>query len=479
MSVETINLEEIKTLEDAIGVIRILLLRIENLERENRELRLENQELREEISRLRKNSSTSSKPPSSDITKPESEQRQRGKRKRGGQVGHKGFWRQKVEADEVRELHIEQCPKCGMTDLGEENSENIKSLQQAELVIKPVEVIEYVRFGRFCPCCNKVQYPNFPEGVISGLAFGPKLLTLCGYMKSTMGVSVSELRQFFTEVLNLPVARSTIQNAIFRVSDALAPCHEEVLQALPAQEHLNVDETGWKENGQRQWVWLFCTAFIACFTIRASRGCQVLKDVLGEVFQGAITSDFYSAYVSYATALQQFCLAHLIRELKFLTTLPHEETKIFGDKLLSYMRRLFTLWHNRQNFTPEQFQKRVSLFENTLRNYLFAQKFEKGSDSRRIQLRMVKHWDSLFRFLKQPDLFEPTNNAAERDLRHLVRLRRISQGSRGRLGQLWTARAATVVISCRKQRRNPWQFIQHAVSAHFFNSQPPSLLLGS
>ena len=59
---------------------------------------------------------------------------------------------------------------------------------------------------------------------------------------------------------------------------------------------------------------------------------------------------------------------------------------------------------------------------------------------------MVKHWNSLFPFLKQPDLFEPTNNAAERDLRLLVRLRRISQGSRSLAGQLWTARAATVSV---------------------------------
>jgi hypothetical protein len=295
-------------------------------------------------------------------------------------------------------------------------------------------------------------------------------------MKSTMGVSVSELCQYFADVLQLPVARSTIQNAIFRVSGALASSHEEVLKALPRQESLNADETGWKENGNRLWVWLFCTKVLACFTIRNSRGCQVLKEVLGEVFGGALTSDFYSAYVSYATALQQFCLAHMIRELKFLTTLPRQDAKVFGEKLLSYMRRIFKLWHNRANLTPEQFQCRVSRWENALRNYVFVQEFEKGSDARRVQLRMTKHWDSMFRFLKQPELFEPTNNAAEQALRLLVRLRRISQGSRGIAGQLWTARAATVVVSCRKQRRNPWEFIQQAVAAHFFGTAAPSLL---
>jgi len=462
MELETLDTSQITTLEQAIELIKLLLV--------------ENQQLKERIAKLEKNSSTSSKPPSSDITKPLDQRRQPGKRKRGGQAGHKGFFRKPVEADEVKDLHIKCCPECGTNDLGEENQEHIKCQQQAELVAKPVEVIEYQLYGRLCPCCNKVQYPELPAGVIPGQVLGPRLLSLCGYMKSTMGVSITELYQFFTEVLQLPVARSTIQATIFRVSDALAPCHEEVLQVLPEQKALNVDETGWKANGKRLWVWLFCTKLLACFTIRDSRGSQVLKDVLGEVFGGAITSDFYSAYVSYATALQQFCLAHLIRDLKFLTTLPGEDDKVFGEKLLKYMRRLFTLWHNRENLTPDQFQRRASRFESALRNYLFAQKFKKGSDARRIQLRMVKHWNSLFRFLKQPELFEPTNNAAERALRLLVRLRRISQGSRSIDGQLWTARAATVVVSCRKQQRNPWEFIQQAVSAHFFGTNTPSLI---
>lgn len=471
MSLEELNLEEITTLKDAIEVIKLLVL-------ENQHLKEENTQLRNRIAKLEKNSSTSSKPPSSDITKPSGQCRQPGKRKRGGQKGHKGFFRKPLEADKIQELHLEHCPECG-SNLGGEKEEHIRIQQQAELVAKPVEVVEYQRFGKLCFCCKQVQYPELPDGVIAGQLLGPKLLSLCGYMKSTMGVSITELSQFFTEVLQLPVARSTIQATIFRVSDALAPCHEEALEALRQQETLNVDETGWKENGKRLWVWLFCNSALACFTIRDSRGCKVLKDILGEVFSGAITSDFYSAYVCYATALQQFCLAHLIRDIKFLTTLHGEEDKVFGEKLLSYMRRLFKLWHNRENLTPEQFKQRVSRFESSLRNYLFAQKFKKGSDANRIQRRMVKHWNSLFRFLKQPQLFEPTNNAAERDLRLIVRLRRISQGSRGIAGQLWTARAATVIVSCRKQKRNPWEFIQQAVNAHFFAKNTPSLILGT
>jgi len=464
------ELSKIKSLDEALEVIKLLLI-------ENQRLKSENQELKERIAKLEKDSSTSSKPPSSDITKPEKERRRPGKRKRGGQKGHKGHFRKPVEPDKVEECHLEICPECGSKNLGEESPNQVKTHQQAELVIKPVELTEYRCFGRYCSCCNHVQYPELPSGVIPGQLFGPRLLSLCGYLKSTMGISITELGHIFTEVFQLPVARSTIQSAIFKVSSALAPCHDEALEALPKQKALNADETGWKEYGKKLWVWLFCTPILACFVIRDSRGCKVLKEILGETFDGALTSDFYSAYTCYATALQQFCLAHLIRDIKFLTTLPSQKDKDFGEKLLSYMRRVFKLWHDREGLSKEQFQKKVRLFETQAQNYVYAQKFEKGTDAHRIQRRLTKHWKSIFRFLKQPDTLQPTNNDAERDLRLLVRMRRVSQGSRGKKGQLWTARAATVITSCRKQKRSPWEFIQNAVNAHFFQVSAPSLVV--
>lgn len=478
MSIEELSIENISDLKQALEIIKFLLKENVELKAEIVALKLQVSNLTDEVARLKKNSSTSSKPPSSDITKPPNERRQAG-RKQGGQKGHKGFWRNKfdsTEIDEIKELHIKACPKCGSRRLEPESVELIKKNHQAELVDKPIKITEYILFGRHCPCCNKTHFPSLPDGVIPSQLLGPKLIALCGYMKASMGVSVSDLQEYFADVLKLRVSRSTIQNTIFRVSKALQPSHEEALASLPQQSNLNIDETGWADNGKRHWVWVFCNSLIAYFSIHKSRGCEVLKQILGETFDGSITSDFYSAYVCYASPKQQFCLAHLIRDIKFLTTLSTEESKIFGETLLRYMRSLFKLWHNRRNLSFEQFQKKTNRIKNSLQNYISTQEFPKGSDARRMQRRMIKHWKAMFCFLEFPDELQPTNNAAERDIRHLVRLRRISQGTRGTLGIEWTQRAATVVVSCRKSLINPWTFFQQAVSSHFFGSQAPSLI---
>lgn len=468
--------ERTPLVEALVGIIGMLREQNAELRRDNLELRAEVVELREEVARLKKNSSNSSKPPSSDITKPESEQRRPGERKIGGQKGHEGSFRKAFSAEQIdrkRKLKLSKCPAC---NVALEESRKVQIHQQAELREKPVIVTEYQLQGGHCPCCKKIVYPELPSGVIPNQLMGPRLLSLFGYMKAAMGVSISELQEFSSEVLKLNLSRSSVQSAIFRVSEALLPVYAELEKAVPEQSALHIDETAWKENGKRQWVWLFCNKFIAFFVISNSRACQVLKEVLGENFLGALTSDFYSAYVKYASPKQQFCLAHLIREIKFLTTLPDEVSKKFAIRLLAYMKRLFKLWHSRKALTPEQWNRRASRFKTSLQRFLFSQNFNKKTDAYRIQRRLIKHWASTFRFLDDPLLYEPTNNHAERTFRPLVRLRRISQGSRGKASSDWTQRAASVLATCRIQKKSIWNFFIHAVKTKHFQSLTPSLI---
>lgn len=472
MRAEAIDVDKIETLSDAIAVIKILL-------KENAELRAENAELKERVARLEKNSQTSSKPPSSDITKPPNERRRPGERKIGGQAGHKRHIRELVPTDkvEVKDLQIEQCPDCGSAELNPETTTSVRIQQVAELRPDPVEVIEHHSHGRYCPCCGEVKYPSLPEGVIPGQLLGARLLSLLGYMKAGMGVSITELQQYCQNVLGINLSQGLISKAIMRVSEALKPSYDELQQNIPQQPSLNIDETTWRNSGKKPWVWVFCSEVLAFFAIRASRGCVVLKEILGETFSGAITSDFYSAYVCFANLKQQFCLAHLIRDIKFLTTLPDAATKYFGRRVLRYFRAFFELWHKRQLYQPEVLHMKVDRLQRKL--YTFLHSANVPGDSKevlKLKKRLVKHWDSLFRFFAEPELFEPTNNRAERMLRRLVRLRLITQGSRGSNGELWTARAMTALETCKLQGRNTWHFFQQAVIAHFFNKPAPSLL---
>jgi len=465
--------------------------RIAELESENAELRRQNAELvqqvaaltkqvtalTEQVARLSKNSSNSSKPPSSDIVKPPKPNLPTGPRKQGGQPGHKGDHRPPFRPDQIDDtehLHAVECPHCHNGNL--EPTGQSKIQQVAELREVPLAITEYLLHQSCCRACGRTVWADPPPGVGEGQLFGPRLQSLIAYMKGTLHASYSGLAGFCRDVLDIRVARSHLCNTIRRVNDALAKPYEELSEQVSAEPVLNIDESGWKDKGVKYWIWVFSSATISFFHIAQSRGSKVLKEVLGETFGGTIVSDFFSAYIKYANRLQQFCLAHLIRDIKFLTTLPGEVDKRFGQRLLIEFKRLFHLWHLREKIPRDRFDR--IMFR--IRDRMLALAKVRADDgepskSRTLARRFVKHGKPIFRFLLDWSV-SPTNNAAEQCVRTAVIDRRITQGSRSKMGREWNARIWTVLDTCRKQGRPAWQFLQDALSAHHYQTPAPSLL---
>ena len=102
---------------------------------------------------------------------------------------------------------------------------------------------------------------------------------------------------------------------------------------MPRQAAMNIDETGHPENGKKLWTWGFHVPGPQGFTwfhIDPSRSTAVLYEFLGETFSGIIGCDYYSVYRKFldeTDAVMQFCWAHLIRDVKFLTTLTDPVTR--------------------------------------------------------------------------------------------------------------------------------------------------------
>ena len=466
------------------------LRRIAELENQNAELREQNagllarvstlaaqvSNLTEQVARLSKNSSNSSKPPSSDIVNPPKPKNPKGPRRQGGQPGHRGVNRPPFRPDQINrieELHPPACPDGHGGTLEPVGDPKIQ--QVAELRENPLEITEYRLHGYRCSVCGRIVWPELPPGMVEGHLFGPRLQALIAYMKGSLHASYTGLEEFCREVLDINVARSHLCNTIARISEALAEPYEELAKYIPTEPVLNIDESGWKDKGLKYWIWVFCTSAISFFCIAKSRSSKVLEDVLGKTYDGTIVSDFFSAYVKYANRLQQFCLAHLIRDIKFLTTLPGEGDKRFGERLLIDFRRLFHFWHQREKIPKERFDRIMLRVKDRVLRLAERGAAGERSKARTLARRLVKHGDAIFRFLFDPAV-EPTNNAAERGIRTAVIDRRITQGSRSPMGRQWNARIWTVLGTCRKQGRSAWQFLQDALSAHYVQTPAPSLL---
>jgi len=76
---------------------------------------------------------------------------------------------------------------------------------------------------------------------------------------------------------------------------------------------VNIDETGWREDGRRAWLWTAVGRFATRFVVRRSRSRAVMHELLGDDFAGIVIADRYSAYAAVPDDRRQFCWAHLLR----------------------------------------------------------------------------------------------------------------------------------------------------------------------
>jgi hypothetical protein len=73
---------------------------------------------------------------------------------------------------------------------------------------------------------------------------------------------------------------------IKKASESLKETHRQLVERLPGEKQLNIDESGWKENGEKRWTWAFRAKKYAVFIIRDSRGEGILEAILGLGYGG-------------------------------------------------------------------------------------------------------------------------------------------------------------------------------------------------
>ena len=273
-----------------------------------------------------------------------------------------------------------------------------------------------------------------------------------------------------------------------KAAPAFAQPYAQLLALLPQQAHLNTDETGHKENGRRYWTWCFRAKDFILFKIHASRGSDVLFDILGQNFQGTLGADFWGAYRKYARqcgVLIPFCLAHLIREVKYLCEFPDPSVQRYGQALRAGLKELFNALHRR----AELGAKALALALATAQAKVWDAALDPIRHPRRypgkvhrlidnLAHRFSLHGEGCFLFITHPEI-QPTNNSAEQAMRFVVMDRHMTQGTRSQRGRDFCERLWTVIATCSLQKRSAYHWIHAAIRAHFNGHPVPSLLLDS
>ena len=422
--------------------------------------------------RLNQNSSNSSQPPSSDgpHVKPAPAKARTGK-SRGGQPGHPKRTRPELPPDTVVELRPDACDRCAHPLTGTDP----QPLRDQVLELPPVrpQVTEYRRHRLTCPNCGRVMCPTLPPEVRGG--YGPRTQAACAVLTGAYRIGKRGVARVMGDLFGLPISPAAVCDLQHRTATALEPVTAEV-QAHVVGKPANVDETGWREGRKRAWLWAAVTAGVTAFVIRRSRARKVLGELIPGTL-GVLTTDRYPAYSHLKADRRQVCWAHLRRDFQAMIDRGNDGTPsgqgllALADELLGQWKRVRDATLIRRRFCSHHLQGIRAGVHVLLR---------RGRECRCVKTagvcrELLAVSGALYTFATVAGV-EPTNNAAERALRHAVCWRKTSYGTDSPGGSRFVERVLTVLASCRQQGRDVLAFLTHAIQAARNGTPAPSLI---
>jgi transposase len=427
--------------------------------------------------RLKLNSTNSSKPPSTDpIGMKRKPPAPASKRKRGGQPGHHKAERPLVPSERVDEtIHCKpsSCRRCAHALVGEDSEPLVH--QVAELPkIQPI-VTEYRLHRLACDHCGETTCGTLPDGISTG-CFGPYLQAVLAMLAGAYRLSKRQIRQIVDDLFGLSISTGMVSKLERQSAEALEGPYNELAASVHQAEVVNVDETSWRQNRSKVWLWVTVTKLATVFTIAAHRSREVASALLGSREDQVVGSDRYSVYEYIVAGWRQVCWSHLRRDFQAMIDRGGAGQGI-GERLLVLSQRLFRHWHRVRDGTLiwPTFQERMRRLRREVKEAL-----EDGSTcvcakTAATCYEILKVEDGLWAFTRIQGV-EPTNNVAERGVRHAVIWRKISGGTDSVTGSRFVERMLSVVATCRQRGRNVLDYLTSCFHANRLNQRIPSLL---
>jgi transposase len=258
----------------------------------------------------------------------------------------------------------------------------------------------------------------------------------------------------------------SVEAILQRAGDALAEPYDELLTAVRGARHVNMDETGWRLQGDRRFLWGAFSPRHAVMRIVADRHADRVGQLLG-ASTAIVTSDRWRAYDQLPLARRQLCWAHLKRDFA-----AHAEglgaEREFGEHGLRICHELFWAWEIYQHTGERsELKRRIHGLRRELKPILrhYAAKAPRNKRTRGLARNLLKAWPALWTFAAVKGV-QPTITHAERALRGAVIYRKLALGSQSERGERRLERLLSAHTTCRVQRRSLHAYLVDLLSAH-------------
>ena len=392
----------------------------------------------------------------------------------GQKAGHAGVTREKpTKIDRIVEQTLKKCPDCNeRLSVSQEIVEHI----QEDIVPARLQTTCFKKHRYYCKCCEKLITAPCAEDEIPNGYLGPVVLIQAVILKYHHALPFNKIAEVFDGLCGLKVSEGGLAQALQRVSEWLKVEESEILKAIRISPHIYMDETGWKINGSKHWLWAAVNERLSHYRVAASRGAKVAKEMIGKDYKGVIGTDFYAAY-NRLPGKKQRCLVHLLRTMKEYQSRDQSVEFIRHEKTLKrIVWDAIHLGERRAQTEEKVYLRRVKRIKKRL--FAWACGDYENKNLIRLAKRFLRHWVQLLTFLEYPDV-SYHNNLAERMIRPNVIIRNRSFQNRSQKGADAHGTHMSLIQTLRLQKRNIFSELKTAYLHHRQGNITPILNFAS
>jgi transposase len=433
--------------------------RIEELVSKNGALITENEYLKQRIikleDRLNINSTNSGLPTSKEIYRIEKHTRAKSERKVGGQEGHKhNGYEMRIPDVVVEVLPKENICKCGGSLVIEEAYTTHQKIEIPP--IKPV-VTEYRLQQKICVSCSRKYKGKLDNYQLLERNAQSIVTSLTGFFNN----SKRDVQMILSQIFNLDLSLGLISNTEGRVSVLLESKYNKLVDQIEESSYLHLDETSHNNKGKRSWAWVAACKVATVFKLANSRGKKALMSLLPE-YGGLVISDRYAVYNVFDNENRQICLAHLARDFKRFAHSKDTALALIGNDLHSMTQMVFKFYklYKAGGIERVRYLYIMQKIKDRMLYYLKTVSEMNGCEqAQRVANNILKSFEMMWLFTRNDEI-EPTNNFAERQIKHHVKYRKNSFFTWSDRGDRFLERIKSLYATAKLQKLNPLQALR-------------------
>ena len=394
-------------------------------------------------------------PSSKQVNKKNSTEENR--KKKGGAVeNHKGSGRKvftKAEADVIINLN----DKTKMCDCGGKwHFHSIQSHCTYKYIPAKLEKVYYEKSVFQCSGCNKISRSSAP-GVLPGYLYSNSVIANMLVEHYLYGHTAGELERRWG--INI----GTFFNFAHRTANYLSPLFNSIVEKIRYGLIIFADETPWSNNGAKGYAWFFGNDDYRIFVFRHTRSSSVPLSILGTYpLPGVLITDRYAGYVSALDIARQYCLVHILRDVKKEEkNFPNDEEVVrFARDIKPLLSEAISL--RNKNKQRDNYLKKALKIKNKIMDICMQEAQHPAVQY--IQNIFRENTEKLFQWVRSPDI-PADNNYAERELRPIVISRKISFGSQSERGLNTREILMTIIQTAKCRGHDPALVIEELLNA--------------